>query len=257
MLGYSDSDALMFGLMLNNLADYGEIPQLYALYPNPLVPLPTPPFPDDASIPLRDILFWATYYLSGVGQWLGSPEAPLNSWDELLMAYVNHEVWKPIYGLANSDSHNTNDFENCTIGSARNGAFVTLGRCGLTAKELLKAIKAGHTFGTTGPSLNLDVNGRIMGDTAFICNGGTARINLYANSESPTAILVKIDIYRNGEPWQTINPMSGDYAITMEDDGLTEDGYYRVEVTSLDMTDGTYHFAWSNPVFVRVFRIGG
>ena len=257
MLGYSDSDALMFGLMLNNLADYGEIPQLYALYPNPLVPLPTPPFPDDASIPLRDILFWATYYLSGVGQWLGSPEAPLNSWDELLMAYVNHEVWKPIYGLANSDSHNTDDFINCTIGSARNGAFVTLGKYGLTERELLKAIRAGHTFGTTGPSLTLDVNGKIMGDTAFICSGGTARINLYANSENPDVRLVKIDIIRNGEFWQTTYPGypygAEDYAITLEDADLTEDGYYRVEVTALDLTTGAYQFAWSNPIFVRVF----
>jgi hypothetical protein len=33
---------------------------------------------------------------------------------------------------------------------------------------------------------------------------------------------------------------------------VTEDGYYRVEVTSLDVVSGRYDFAWSNPVFARV-----
>ena len=71
-------------------------------------------------------------------------------------------------------------------------------------------------------------------------------------SGNAAAILVKIDIIKNGDVLQTISPLSSNYEDTLVDDGVTEDGYYRVEVTSLDMVSGHYYFAWSNPVFVRV-----
>jgi hypothetical protein len=42
------------------------------------------------------------------------------------------------------------------------------------------------------------------------------------------------------------------YKETLVDNNVVEDGYYRVEVTSLDLVSGRYYFAWSNPVFVEV-----
>jgi hypothetical protein len=93
-----------------------------------------------------------------------------------------------------------------------------------------------------------------MGNTAYIFDGA-ADVNLSASSESPTAILVKIDIIKNGEVWQTISPFSPTYEASLGDDAVTEDGYYRVEVTSCELIGaecGSYHFAWSNPVFARV-----
>jgi len=63
---------------------------------------------------------------------------------------------------------------------------------------------------------------------------------------------VKIDVIKNGAIWQTINPYAPTYQATLPDDSVTEDGYYRVEVTSLDPSSGQYYFAWSNPVFVEV-----
>jgi hypothetical protein len=69
---------------------------------------------------------------------------------------------------------------------------------------------------------------------------------------SATGILTKIDIIKNGELWQTISPMQPVYEDTLIDDSVTEDGYYRVEVTSQEQPDGPYHYAWSNPVFVNV-----
>jgi hypothetical protein len=134
------------------------------------------------------------------------------------------------------------------VGLAKNGVYL---KKGLTAAELYKAIKAGRSFATTGPSLALDVNGELMGDTTYVFDG-TASVNLSVASESPTAILVKIDIIKNGDVWQTISPLSATYGDTLVDDGVTEDGYYRVEVTSLDVVSGHYYFAWSNPVFARV-----
>jgi hypothetical protein len=243
-LGYPPAQAWQLGLTFNNFATYGERDV------NMLVPFPGFPTP----IPLRYGLWYATanYIPPYIGQWLGSPEAPLSSWDELLMAYVDGTVEEPIFALADSDAHNTGDLDcgdgdGCsTVGVAKNGVYVKE----LSAKELFKAIKAGRSFATTGPSLNLDVNGELMGDTAEI-EDGTTEINLIVNSENPSAILIKIDIIKNGAIWQTVNPMSPVYQATLPDNNVTEDGYYRVEVTSLDLASGKYYFAWSNPVFIE------
>ena len=242
-LGYSPQEAWEFGMMLNNLAINGEAAELNMLMPNPF--LGYPGFPQDAYIPMREILYYATLAFSGIGQWLGAPEAPLTSWDELLMAYVDGTVDKPVFGLANSDAHNTGAADS-DVGVAKNGAYVKE----LTEKELYKAIKAGRTFATTGPSLDLCVNGEHMGDTAYIL-GGAASVNLSVDSESATAILVQINIIKNGSVLQTMGPMAPTYQTTLSDE-VTEDGYYRVEVTSLDLATGSYYFAWSNPVFVDI-----
>jgi hypothetical protein len=162
------------------------------------------------------------------------------------MAYVNGEIDTPIFGLANTDSHNTGDPDS-KVGVAKNGVYLNE----LTENELYKAIKAGRSFATTGPSLSLDVNGEWMGDTAYIFDGA-AKINLGVDSENPTAILVKIDIIKAGQIWQTISPMTPTYSAVLADNAVTSDGYYRVEVTALDLATGGYSFAYSNPVFVRV-----
>jgi hypothetical protein len=237
-LGYPPEQAWQLGLTLNNFALYGERDV------NTLVPFPGFPNP----VPLRDGLWYATrYYIPPyVGQWLGAPEAPLSSWDELLLAYVDGIVDTPIFGLANSDAHNTGSADS-DVGVAKNGVYVKE----MTAKEFYKALKAGRSFGTTGPSLALDVNGEFMGDTAYLSNS-TANINLSVDSESPTAIVVKIDIVKNGEIWQTLNPMAPTFGATLPDSDVRQDGYYRVEVTSWDVSTDSYHFAWSNPVFVDV-----
>ncbi len=237
-LGYSPVEAWQFGILLNNLAIYGEVDELHMLLPNP-------GFPGPALMPLRDILWWATLSFSGVGQWLGAPEAPLTSWDELLMAYVDGTVDAPIFGLANSDAHDTGD-PGSSVGVAKNGVYLKK----LTAQEFYKAIEAGRTFGTTGPSLALEVNGKLMGERAVIPRG-TAEIYLLANSESPGAVLVQIDIIKNGELWQRLSPMAPTYEATLVDDAVSEDGYYRVEITAYAPAGGSYSFAWSNPVFVK------
>ncbi|RJP23925.1 MAG: hypothetical protein C4520_05640 [Candidatus Abyssobacteria bacterium SURF_5] len=242
LMGYSDEDAWGFGITLNNLTIYGErdinMPVMFPGYEDP--------------IPMRNALYMATYMFSGVGQWLGtplvpdgSPAVPLNSWDQLLLAYVNGSIDTPIFGLANTDSHNTGDPDS-KVGVVKNGVYLRE----LSAAELYKAIKAGRSFATTGPSLAFDVNGELMGDTAYIFDG-CATINLSVNSENPAAILAKIDIIKNGQIWKTIAPMAPAYSATLSD-GVTENGYYRVEVTALDLGAGGYSFAWSNPVFVAI-----
>jgi hypothetical protein len=243
-LGIPPADAWEFAITMNDFAVYGERDL------NMTVTLPG--FPP---MPLRLAIYMATQFIPpNVGQIIGwNPPTPpnpyvpgdLNSWDELLMAYVDGTVAEPIFGTANSDSHNTGD-PGSTVGTGKNGLYVEE----LTAEAFYDAIEAGRSFATDGPSLDFNVNGDPMGSTTYNPMGVTAELNLSAASASPTAILVKIDIIKNGAIWQTLNPMSPTYAGTVLDADVTENGYYRVEVTSLDMATGAYYFAWSNPVFV-------
>ena len=252
-LGIPPADAWGFAITMNNFAVYGERDL------NMIVTLPG--FPP---MPLRSAIYLATGFIPpNIGQIIGwnpptppDPNVPgdLNSWDELLMAYVDGTVAEPIFGVANSDAHNTGD-PGSKVGVAKNGLYVNA----LTAEAIYDAIEAGRLFGTDGPSLDFNVNGDPMGSTTFNPIGVTAELNLSAASASPTAILVKIDIIKNGAILQTINPMAPIYGGTVLDDAVTENGYYRVEVTSLDMVSGAYYFAWSNPVFVNQFSetVGG
>jgi len=262
LLGFPAQLAWQFGITLNNFAIYGER--------DVNMPVPFPGIDDDFDgipdedptdgvdndtdtkvdedgpvSPLRLVLYVATKMLTGVGQWLGSPQAPLNSWDQLLMAYVDGTVDKPTFAVANSDAHNTGEADS-NVGVAKNGLYVLA----LTPRQVYSAIKAGRSFATTGPSLEFDVNGMLMGGTSYIAAGGSANLNLSANSEIPTAVLVKIDVIKNGEVVQTISPMSPTYAATLTYP-MTERGYYRVEVTALDLATNAYQFAYSNPVFVK------
>jgi len=246
-LGIPPADAWGFAITMNNFAVYGERDL------NTTVTLPG--FPP---MSLRLAIFMATGFIPPyLGQIIGwNPPAPslagdLNSWDELLMAYVNRETDRPVFGTANSDAHNTADIANSKVGSAKNGLYVKK----LSADEIYKAIAAGHSFATTGPSLTFDVNGQIMGDTAKIAVGGSANLSLSAKAETPGYLLARIDIYRNGQVWKTKYPIMLPAYSWPQTDTVTEDGYYRVEVTScklVGMQCVAYQFAWSNPVFVDV-----
>ncbi|MGD9223901.1 MAG: CehA/McbA family metallohydrolase [Desulfobacteraceae bacterium] len=262
-MGYPADQAYGLGLTLNNMALYGER-DLYM----------DVNFPGIGMIPLRDALYYATYDFSGVGEILGAPEAPLTSWDELLMAYMNGEMDHPTFGVANSDAHNTynieghdvtggsgdtyGDYSNdySDVGEAKNGVFVKK----LTPRHLLKAIRAGRCFATTGPSLQFTVNGRMMGETDLINTFKTekCKLKLSIDSESETAVLTKIDIIKNGEIWKSITFNPSDQVFTFKetfiDDDCNFDGYYRVEVIALEMADDIPQpkFAWSNPVFIKI-----
>jgi len=242
-LGIPPADAWGFAITMNDFAVYGE--RDLNMMVNFL----------GFDMPLRTAIYTATQFIPpNVGQIMGwnpptppDPNVPgdLNSWDELLMAYVDGTAAEPIFGVANTDAHNTGD-PGSKVGVAKTGLYVNA----LTAEEIYDAIEGGRGFATNGPSLDFSVNGEPMGSTTYNPFGITAELNLSAASESPTAILVKIDIIKNGAILQTINPMAPIYGGTVLDDAVTENGYYRFEVTSLDMATGAYYFAWSNPVFL-------
>jgi hypothetical protein len=227
--GYSDAEAAELALFLGNFATYG----------NRDVDRPVRAPGATGMMPAHEAL----QKLAGLK--LGTPEAPLLSWDDLLMAYVEGRADRPVFALANTDAHNTGDADS-KVGLAKNGLYIKQ----LSADEVYAAIKAGRGFATTGPSLDFSVGGALMGETARVHDSATlsVSVNASANSESASVVVEKVDFVKNGEVMKTVNPGSATYVETLKDD-VTGSGYYRIEVTSYDSSSGRRYYAWSNPVF--------
>ena len=246
MMGFNSAEALNLGTVLNNFADYGN----RDLYMN--VTLPGMP-----EMPLRTALHVATQMLTGQGEWLDAPEAAsLHSWDDLLMDYMQGQANAPTFGVAESDAHNTanvplNDpnYDDSDVGEAKNGLYVK----SLTYSDFFEALRAGRSFATTGPSLCVTVNDAMMGQTALIDidSNEPAQIHLAMNSNNPSAIIAKADIYKNGRLWQSLTPYLPVYDVNIIDEDVNSPDYYRAEIVSLDTVSGQYQFAWANPVFVN------
>jgi hypothetical protein len=225
LAGYSDTEAASLVLLLQNMNIYGgrDIQQQIRL-PN-----------STEMMSAQDALA----KIAGIK--LGDANSPLLSWDDMLKAYLNGEIDHPIFVYANTDAHNTADPDS-NVGLAKNGLLVKA----LTADDVYAAIRAGRSFGTTGPSLTLTVNGAQMGETAGLKK--TAKVEVGADSESASAVIEKIDIIKNGEVVETIKPNTNQGGETFQDD-VSGKGYYRVEVTSYDSSSGQRYYAWSNPIF--------
>jgi hypothetical protein len=225
LAGYSDTEAADLALFLSNMNIYGgrDIEQPVRL-PN-----------STQMMPAREAL------AKIAGLKLGGSEAPLLSWDDLLKAYLDRQIDHPTFAYADTDSHNTGDADS-NVGLAKNGLLVKE----LTPDEVYSAIRAGRSFATTGPSLDFTVNGVVMGETAKLKK--TAAVEVSADSESNSAVIEKIDIIKNGEVVETLNPNTNMGGETFQDD-VSGTGYYRVEVTSYDSGSGKRYYAWSNPVF--------
>ena len=267
LAGFSADDAWNMALLLNSFSIYGDrYLQMPVDMPNPYNPGTT------IQLPLQQALYFGTSLIgdlgenSGGAQWLGPdtpqelldagamPAASLNSWDDLLMAFVNGETDHPVYCVANSDSHNTAnteigsaDYDDSDVGEVKNGVYLAHHN----KTHFFDAVRRGNLFATTGPSIYFDVEGKIMGEALRIHSKKKKTVNmkLYVNSESTTAVLVKIDIIKNGEVIHSVQPMASTYAFKLDDEAVG-DCYYRVEVTSMEASDGRPRFAYANPVFV-------
>jgi hypothetical protein len=268
--GFDADEAWNLALLFNNFAvDGGAFLQRPVDMPNPQYGEPDQP--ETIQLPLQQALYLGTSLIGDLGensggpQWLGSPTpqdlldagavpaAPLNSWDDLLMSYINGDIDHPIYGVANSDAHNTANtdvgstvYDDSDVGEARNGVYLS----NFTPFHFLRAVRRGNLFATTGPSVYFDVEGHLMGETVPRRQGRnkTVHINLSVDSESQSALLTSVAIIKNGDIFFAEAPMTAAYAIQLED-SVSADGYYRVEVISME-ADGKPRFAYANPVFV-------
>ena len=244
MMGFPADQAWGLGLTLNNMAIYGERDlSMQVMLPG----VPTP-------LPLRDALFAATKQMTGVGQVLGAPEAaaalvgraadgvrPTASW------IIPPSASRTATRTTRRTSQPEGDYSD--VGESRNGVLVRR----LTRDGLFDAIKAGRCFATTGPSMEFTVDGRQMGETVKMRTRRSARAEARAlrGRREPDAVIAKVTIVKNGEVLRSLSPMTSSMDTSIRD-CVDEDGYYRVEVVSVDTATGQYQFAYSNPVFVEM-----
>jgi TolB protein len=141
-------------------------------------------FPVDLALEMVDCLEW-----SGAGQ-------------------ATHPVWRHamnndlrVAPVGGEDSI-TNLHWSKLIGSVR--TYVYLGEEPFTVGTWLAGIKRGHTFFSTGPLLELKIDGKIPGEEIRLpAQGGTVTLEVRAESIAPLAKLV---IYRNGEVFRELPP---------------------------------------------------
>ncbi len=235
--GLTDEDAEKYGQMMEYLTINGDRDL------NISTKLPG----SDKSETIRNAIHKASEEMSGSGQWLGEPEGTkMRSWDELLIGYVSGSIKDPIFCVANTDTHNTAS-SNSNVGKAKNGVYVNK----LTADQLYAGLRAGRCFATTGPSLMFEVNDKQMGQTTIIDNG-IAELKLDLDSENDKFVLTNVNIIKNGILWQSLAPMTRTCKITLKDDNVSKNTYWRLEVTSCNENKTQYQQAWSNPVFARI-----
>jgi hypothetical protein len=225
-IGYSALQAWTIGVQFNSVTTEGEDWLFESITMG------------DKTVPAR-----LAFYQS-IGVWLGESRGDdtpngtkVNTWDELLMMYVNGDLPKPVFGVATSDAHNTANVEferidprgdHSDVGEAKNG--VTL-RGDLNEHSLLQAIRHGNLFATTGPSMEFDIDGKIMGETVGLTkssDGATPVVNitLRVKAEEPGHLLETIKVIKNGITLLDVSPMKATFE-TAYADTISDDCYYR------------------------------
>jgi hypothetical protein len=137
----------------------------------------------------------------------------------------------------------------CTqIGDAR---FYTYTGAEFSFQRWLEAVKAGHTFVSTGPILELSVNGKIPGDSIDVERGATIRISAKAYGHESQIPLSELAIVGHGqtlkrvtvdEPRKNTQRLSADLELKAGH-GIWIAAYARAASTQL---------AYSTPVYVSV-----
>jgi hypothetical protein len=130
------------------------------------------------------------------------------------------------------------------IGNAR---FYTYVGGPLTFDSWLAAVKAGHTFVTTGPMVFLTVNGKMPGDTIDVPSQSVLRISAEAIGQESQVPLASLEIIGNG---QVLTRVEGGNAprLTKQFDIPVSRGMW----IAAKATAGTAQAAHTTPVYVTV-----
>jgi hypothetical protein len=89
------------------------------------------------------------------------------------------------------------------IGNSRFYSFINGGLSFQTWKE---AVKAGHTFVSSGPMLSFTVNNKLPGDTVYIKKGDVVNISAQAFGHAQQVPLQRLEIVRHGKVIATALP---------------------------------------------------
>jgi TolB protein len=139
------------------------------------------------------------------------------------------------------------------VGAAR--TYVYTGAPGLDADAWFENLRRGRAFVTTGPLVELTVNGRMAGEEAKLpASGGAAAITAAVRSITP---LERVTLIFNGEVVETI-PLSADrkgarFSKTLT---VTRSGWYHLRAEGNPKErhplDTSFAQAFTNPVWVTV-----
>lgn len=138
------------------------------------------------------------------------------------------------------------------VGSVR--TYVHTGEKGLTMEAWLEAFRNGHAFVSTGPLVEVNVNGRIPGEEVTLAASGEVELHARARSITP---LDRALIVFNGEVIEEI-PFTGE---RMELDisrsyPVTRSGWFHVRVEGRNEErfplDANFAQGFTNPVWVTV-----
>jgi hypothetical protein len=139
------------------------------------------------------------------------------------------------------------------VGSAR--TYVYTGERGLEAEAWFEGLRAGRAFVSTGPLVELTVNGRLPGDElALPAGGGEVEVSGRVRSITP---LDSVALIFNGEKVDTIalsaDRMSADFTKTLK---VSRSGWYHLRAEGKPEEryplDTTFAQGFTNPVWVTV-----
>ncbi len=139
------------------------------------------------------------------------------------------------------------------VGSAR--TYVHLGAHGLDLDRFFEHLRNGHAFVSTGPLVELSINGRIPGeDVRLPAGGGTVEVTARVRSITP---LTTASLVFNGDVVETIalstDRRSADVTTTLK---VSRSGWYHLRVAGAAAErfplDTLFAQAFTNPVWITV-----
>ena len=139
------------------------------------------------------------------------------------------------------------------VGSAR--TYVYTGARGLNADAWFEGLRKGHAFVSTGPLVQLTINGQIPGDDlALPAGGGSIDVVAWVRSIAP---LERVFLVFNGDQVEqiplTADRRSADWKKTLK---VTKSGWYHVRAEGAPAErfpfDTGYAQAFTNPIWVTV-----
>ncbi|MFC5649674.1 CehA/McbA family metallohydrolase [Paenibacillus solisilvae] len=178
---------------------------------------------------------WDVENITGLEIWNGfyPPMHPVNmqaeaKWDEL------NKQGKHVYGISNSDAHNP----------GKVGANFIRGYMPELSKEnILNVLSNGNYYGTNGPHVTFNINGKMMGEDLGVSEIGE-NVNLNFSGYSEMGV-TKVRLIKNGDVLQEWTPNENDIAEQLSVQAVPGD-FFRLE---LEGNNGQY--AFTNPIFIK------